>query len=330
MTCKVRLKGSDVDFFAEQGESLLDAAIRVGLSVDYGCNNGNCGLCGASLIEGEVRKIRHQDYPQSAAGKQKSFLMCCHEALSDLVIEVCLDGRSEPIREQGFSARVRKLDRVGDRVRVVSLRLPRNLRLRFLAGQYAVLSGKRFDLEQCSIASCPCEQQRIELHVPRRRDAFARYIFESCRVGDRINVTAPFGNFVFTEDFDRPVLFFAFEVGFAPIKSLIEHITGQEHEINLRLYWMTVGDRPYLHNLCRSWADAFDGFSYSHLVVKDGSAAALGSCIQDTLAGQPGLSASDAYFCVPQASGDTVTEVCLGHGFDSSRLFYEPVRGGVV
>ena len=143
-------------------------------------------------------------------------------------------------------------------------------------------------------------------------------------------MTAPFGNFVFAEDFGRPAFFFAFESGFAPIKSLIEHITGQDHEMNLWLYWVTVGDRPYLHNLCRSWADAFDGFVYEHLVVKDDSVPTLGSRIQSALAGQPDLSASDAYFCVPRSAADTVTEIFLRHGFDPSRLFYEPVRGGVA
>ena len=330
MTCKVRLKGSDTGFFCERGESLLDAAVRAGLGVDYGCNSGNCGRCIASLVEGEIRKTRHHDYPQSTTGVQGGFLMCCHEAASDLVLEVYLDERSEPIPEQGFSARVKKIDQTGDRLCVVSLRPPRSLRLRFLAGQYALLSGVRFDREECSIASCPCEQQRLELHIPRRRDAFSSYIFESCRVGDRINVTAPFGDFVFTEDFDRPLFLFAFESGFAPIKSLIEHITGQERETDLHLYRITTGDEPYLHNLCCSWADAFDGFAYEHLVAADDSAQALGACIRNALAGQPNLSASDAYFCVPQSAGDVVTEACLDRGFDSSRLFYEPIRGGVA
>ena len=170
MTCKVRLKDSDIEFFAERDESLLDAAIRAGLDMDYGCNSGNCGRCSAFVIEGEVRKTRYHDYSQSATGGRKGFLLCCHEAASDLVLEVRLS--EEPIPEQGFSAKVRKIDRVGDAVRIVSLRPPRSLRLRFLAGQYALLSGVQFDKEQCSIASCPCEQQRIELHVPRRRDAF--------------------------------------------------------------------------------------------------------------------------------------------------------------
>lgn len=329
MSYRILLKGNGAVFFVGRNESLLDAVIRAGLNVNYGCSNGNCGRCKARLVEGNISQIRHSDYAQNAEEKtREGVLMCCHAAVSDLVLEVPVEKQSEPVPEQHFSARVRKVERVDGKVCIMSLRPPRNLRLRFLAGQYALLSGKNFDDEQCSISSCPCEKRQIEFHVPRKCNAFGDYAFEFCRVGDPVKVTAPFGDFFFSEDFSRPALFFAFGTGFAPIKSLVEHITGQEQETSLHLYRITTGGKPYLHNICRSWADAFDDFIYRHVVIGDSDGRDLQSRVRGLVEGLPGLNESDAYLCLPEPLMGIIAEACIGCGLDASRLFCEPVRGG--
>ena len=54
MTYRVTLKSGKYSFYAEKHESILDAAIRAGVPINYGCSNGNCGLCKAQVISGST------------------------------------------------------------------------------------------------------------------------------------------------------------------------------------------------------------------------------------------------------------------------------------
>ena len=51
MSAHVTIKPSGHEFFVEGNDTLLEAALRAGVSLNYGCNNGNCGEgCIADLI----------------------------------------------------------------------------------------------------------------------------------------------------------------------------------------------------------------------------------------------------------------------------------------
>ena len=322
---RIQFKCSAREVTAEYGESVLAAAIRAGFNVDYGCNSGNCGRCSAWLLEGELRKIRHFDYvPRIAERADRHFLMCSHAAASNLVLDARVGDRAESIPEQQIRAKVRRVADVGKDVRIVTLRMPRSQRLRFLAGQSARLSGAHFARVHCPIASCPCEDTRLEFHVPHSRGDFSDYVFRVCRSGHELDITAPFGNFTFDEDTRRPAVFIAFETGFAPVKSLIEHVTGQEEETPLSLYWITDTGRPYLDNLCRAWHDAFDNFSYTPLAF-DAVGGSMEACARRIAAGFPDLSESDVYICAPEKHGDTLARACLDRNLEPERLFREPM-----
>ena len=87
----------------------------LGLSVNYGCSNGNCGFCKATLISGEISRTRHYDHVIPAAEKQAgAFLLCAHTAESDLVIEVNESSDSHDISEQNITAKVKKLAQLND------------------------------------------------------------------------------------------------------------------------------------------------------------------------------------------------------------------------
>ncbi|MCK7580126.1 MAG: 2Fe-2S iron-sulfur cluster-binding protein [Chromatiales bacterium] len=43
MVAHVHLLPSRHEFFVEGSDTLLEAALRAGLALNYGCSNGNCG-----------------------------------------------------------------------------------------------------------------------------------------------------------------------------------------------------------------------------------------------------------------------------------------------
>ena len=62
MAANVKLIPSGHDFFVEGNESILEASVRAGLTLNYGCSSGNCGDCKARVISGETWRLREHDY----------------------------------------------------------------------------------------------------------------------------------------------------------------------------------------------------------------------------------------------------------------------------
>ncbi|MFP4281346.1 MAG: 2Fe-2S iron-sulfur cluster-binding protein [Opitutales bacterium] len=81
---KITFKQSDVlvDWDGQQ-EAILDAAEAAGLTLDYGCRQGNCTMCQQPILEGEV------EYPEGHSGvpDEGHELLCCCVPKTDLVID---------------------------------------------------------------------------------------------------------------------------------------------------------------------------------------------------------------------------------------------------
>jgi len=54
MSFQVTIKPSNRVFTADEGESVIEAAMRNGITLPYGCRNGACGSCKGKLLEGRV------------------------------------------------------------------------------------------------------------------------------------------------------------------------------------------------------------------------------------------------------------------------------------
>ncbi len=77
LAANVKLIPSGHDFFVEGTESILDASVRAGLKLAYGCSSGNCGTCKARVVSGEVTKTREHDYILSAHEQQMGYVLTC-------------------------------------------------------------------------------------------------------------------------------------------------------------------------------------------------------------------------------------------------------------
>lgn len=265
MQNKVTILPSGRTLPCDGNSTLLEAGLRAGLALGYGCSNGNCGECLARVVSGEVRKVHHHDFVISAEKRNSGHvLMCCNTAVTDIVLEAVEAHGSSEIPRQEITARVRNIEIVNGDVALLHLRTPRSRRLRFLAGQQVRLELPGADPAVYPISSCPCDDMNLHFQLPRLADdAFSEHVFTRLGKGDQVDITGPDGDFVLDEDAERPLVFIAWHTGFAPVRSLIEHAMALEFSSKMRLVWMTRNARDrYQDNLCRSWQDAFDNFVY--------------------------------------------------------------------
>jgi len=268
MTAQATVIPSGHEFFVEGADSILEAGLRGGLALNYGCSNGNCGLCKMRVVSGDTRKIRHHDYTLTEAEKGIGYILgCSHTAVSDVVLEADEAQGSADIPTQTIPLRVKRIDRPNADVLIVSTRTPRTNRLRFLAGQRAALSVDQVGSALYPIASCPCDDMNLQFHIELNDDdPIANYLAESAGINATLMLEGPSGSFVLNENSPRALVFVAEDIGFAPVKGLIEHAMALDSAEQIYLFRITDDDAPpYLNNLCRSWNDALDNFAYRPL-----------------------------------------------------------------
>ena len=336
----VRFSNTDRSFEIQGGETLLEGAIREGLSLPYGCSSGNCGLCRARLVSGELEPVRHYDYVFTQAERARGeFLMCSNGAAGDVTLEADLDSDGTHIPWQTLQAKVKATKQQGDRLLWLQLRVPRSQRLRFMAGQYAVLTLEGGASSECAIASCPCDARHVEFHIRRLPDdEFSDCVFESLRSGQPVTVEAPGGRFAIDDDSTRPALFIAFDTGFAAIKSMLEHLTARESEQPLFLYRICCGKEDlYMHNLCRSWTDALDEFSYTPLVIEESftewaademsGMEKVEAMLRQVLDDHPDLSGMDLYVCAPEPVVERFEQLASERQLVRGQFHAEIIRG---
>lgn len=321
---RVKVLPSGHEFQAVEQESLLEAALRSGLNVNFHCASGSCGDCRARLLEGT---LEHDfgDYRFSEVEKaQKMFMLCTAHAASDLVIEAGEAKSSRDILRQQINARVSKIDKVSEHLRILQLRTPRSSPLRFLAGQHATLSIAGVGSIDCSIASCPCNGSQLQFHIPYEPDSpFVEHLFSGLRYGSEVEVEGPFGEMTLDDDSTRPLLLVAQDHELAPMKSLIEHAINLDVAQSVRLIWLAREGGHYLENFCRSWGEALDDYRFYPLAYAEGeSDAAQVTRTLHTIGEEIAtLGEWDIYWAGSNDFNQTLQQRLIEAGADEQRLF---------
>lgn len=264
MAAHVTILPSKQDYLLEGQDTLLEAAMRAGIPLSYGCSGGNCGLCKAKVVSGQVKKTRNHDFVISDLQKRQGYvLLCSNTAVSDVVIEASVAESVQDIPYQQLTATVKAIEPLVSDMLLLHLQTPRSQRLRFLAGQAVTLRVGNAYTAELSIASCPCDDRNVLLHLRRQPgNLFSDYVFERLKLNDNVELEGPQGEFILHEKSPRALYFIAFDDGFAPVKSLIEHAMSLSVE-SINLHWIGSGpENIYLPNVVRAWHDALDNFHY--------------------------------------------------------------------
>ncbi len=330
MAAQVKVLPSGEEFFVEGGDSILEAALRAGIPLAYGCSSGNCGSCKARVVSGEITQIRPHEFKLSAEARARGeALMCSCTAVTDLVIEADVAQRPADIPAQSITAEVRSVEFPTSEVAVLHLKTPRRSRLRFMAGQRVRLTFGHSLSAELPIASCPCEDRHLEFHLRRMPgNAFSDHVFRGLPAGEEVRVEGPHGDFVLDPRSTRPLLLVAFCTGFAPIKSLMEHAMALENAPAIHLIWLASRDSAlYLPNLARAWADALDNFDYAPVIAGSDleatpqrQEAVVARLLGRELERFADLAQMDAYLAGPSLAVGAARSVLLARGMPEAQI----------
>jgi len=332
IVAQVHIMPSGHEFFVEGNNSILDAALSAGISLDYGCSNANCGKCKARLISGEINRIREPEFHLSESEKNQGYLLtCCNTAVTDIVLAADEAHDENDITEQQIPAYINKIKHISNELAIVNLNTVRSQRLRFLSGQKAQLLTESGTSNWYHIASCPCDDQNLQFHITRDETPFSHYIFNEAKSNDAVEIKGPTGHFILHRELEKPIIFVAVDSGFAPIKSLIEHALTLELADHFHLYWITTGNNiHYQHNICRAWTDAFDNFQYTPVTMGDStSQTEWQEQLKQINSKYTDLSDYIIYLAATQEMIDTARRFFTSRGLNESYFFSENTQNGI-
>ncbi len=330
MSFQVTIQPSGHSFSNDDDETVLEAALRHGFAMPYGCRNGACGSCIGKLLSGEVEygaslppALNEDDLATGRA------VFCQAVPLTDLEIEVKEIGAAKDIVIKTLPSRVIKLNKLSHDVMELHLKLPATERLQFLAGQYIDILLKDGRRRSFSLANPPHHDDYLELHLRHVPGGyFTDHVFNEMKEKALLRIEGPHGSFFLREDSDRPMILMGGGTGFAPLKGMLEHAFEIGMTRPMHLYWgvRAKGDL-YLDDLPRRWAEQYAHFRYTPVLSdpqpEDHWQGRSGFVHQAVAEDYDDLSGYEVYMSGPPPMIDAGKSAFAARGLPEDQLFYD-------
>ncbi|MDH5764463.1 MAG: CDP-6-deoxy-delta-3,4-glucoseen reductase [Gammaproteobacteria bacterium] len=328
MSHRVSVPASGHVFTIEENETVLDAALRQGIGLPYGCRNGACGKCAGELISG---KVAYEEEALKAGAlelhNQGKTLFCQAMACSDLEIEVTEITESEDIEIKTLPCRVEHMQLLTHDIMKIELKLPETERMQFLAGQYLEIILKDGKRRAFSIANAPHDDDLIELHIRHVPDGhFGDYVFQEMKEKTLLKIEGPLGSYYLREDSDRPIILVGGGTGFAPLKGMLEHAFKVGIDKPIHLFCGVRAKRDlYMDEMVKGWLAEHNNLKYTPVLSQpeagDDWQGKTGYVHEAVVDEYPDLSGYDIYLSGPPPMIKSGMEAFYEKGLPESQIY---------
>ena len=260
--------GQTIDI--EEGQTILDAALRAGIYLPHACGHGLCGSCKVQVTDGDIEHGDASGFALMDYEREEGLcLACCATVESDVVVEAEIDEEPDALNllVQDFAGTVSRIEDLTPTIKGVWIAL--DTPLTFQAGQYINLhipgegSTRAF-----SIASAPAQKTEIELNIRRVPGGMGTgWVHDQLRAGERVKIVGPYGRFFLRESAhlaqDLGYLFLAGGSGLSSPRSMVLDLlaAGCSKPITL-VNGARSQDELYHHAEFEQLADKHPNFSY--------------------------------------------------------------------
>ncbi len=218
----ITIAGEDISLVAEEGDTLLRAALRAGIGLPYECNSGGCGSCKVEVIQGEVEDLWPDASGLSPRDRRKGRKLACQ--CRPVSRQVVIKARPEELPEE--EARPRRV-----RARLLERRrlthdmaefsfAPHGEAPPYLPGQYAMFRLPGVQGERAySFSSIP-EEGVWRFVIRYTGGAATTFLFEALEADDELTLDAPYGHAWLRRDVQRDVVLIGGGSGLSPMLSI--------------------------------------------------------------------------------------------------------------
>lgn len=321
-----------VTFACAENETILEAALREGIALRYGCKHGGCGSCKTRILKGEVDLEKASGFALMEYEREAGFaLLCSAYPLEDLVIQLDEDYAEQdlytgiPIRE--FTARVGATSALTHDIWSLRLDLEEPATMKFRAGQYVEIQVPGTDAWRAfSMANPPTASRHVDLMIKILPDGmFSTLLADKLNVGDELRLRGPFGQFTIS-DSTAPIVMVAGGSGMAPIAGMLLSLAEQRSERDTVFYYGARTERDlFWRDELAALQARLKSFRFIPALAEPGNewrgAAGLVTEVLDRMSGN--LRGAEAYLCGPPGMIDAAIEVLRAKGMFSARIRYD-------
>lgn len=228
MTYKIKIQPSGVSFQSEK--NILADALEQSIPLEHSCKTGECGICSAEVISGEVENENGEIVDQGIV------LTCQSKALSDVTLKVECYLELAQFKIQTLPCKVASFEYVTDDIVIIKLRFPPTAKFDFLPGQYIDLSFKGIK-RSYSIANAKQVSPGVELHIRKVANGkMSEAIFSNVQKNQLMRIEGPKGTFFIRKD-NKPLILLAGGTGIAPVKAMLEELIANKDQREVHIYW---------------------------------------------------------------------------------------------
>jgi CDP-4-dehydro-6-deoxyglucose reductase len=328
---RVVLLPSQQELSVEVGETILDAALRAGLNLPHSCKGGHCSSCRARVRAGAVEYPLGRPLGLMEDEHAEGYALLCqaHAASPELTIEVREIRPPDPeIQLKSLPCRIERMHLLAPDVMAVFLRIPAHETFHFVAGQYLDIMLPQNRRRSFSIANAP-GSELIELHVRRVASGeFTQQLFAGMNDKTLLRIEGPLGQFWFRRESSRPALMIGGGTGYAPLRSMLQHLLALGDRRALHLYWGAQGRTDlYEDAQVREWCARHPNLRYTPVLSDpkpdDAWTGRVGFVHTAALADHADLSRFDVYASGPPAMVEAVRHEFTARGLPPAQLFFD-------
>jgi propane monooxygenase reductase component len=332
----VRFEPVGIEIEVGEDQTILRAAAEQGIMLMHGCKEGQCSSCKSFVLDGEdIELDKYSTFALPDYEKEEGYtLLCRAHPYEDVTIEL-LNFDEDMIRS-GLPiveavAEVVSNEPVTHDMRHLVLRLIEPQELKFFPGQYVDITvpgtaqSRSFSMANTSSR----DDGRLEFVIKVYPDGlFSHFLATRVAVGDRLELSGPFGVFTLREGQDVDLIFLGGGAGMAPILSLLRSMA--ERGIARKATYYYGARRRW--DLCfekelRALEESLPSFSYvpalSEPAADDDWEGEVGliTDVVRRLAG--GLKGAHAYVCGPPPMVEAALPMLMTAGVEEKRIYYD-------
>lgn len=329
---RVRFEPVGIEIEVDEEKTVLRSAAEQGLMLMHGCKEGQCSACKSFVLDGDdIELDRYSTFALPDYEKEEGFtLLCRAHVYEDVTIEL-LNYDEEMIRSglpiQEAVAEVVSITEVTHDLRHLVLRLIEPAEVTFFPGQYMDIRIPGTDVSRSfSMANTSSKDDgRLEFVIKVYPDGlFSSFLDERLRVGDRLELTGPFGVFTLRDAPDKDIVFVGGGAGLAPILALLRTMAERGIDRKGVFYYgaRTQQDLCFVEELT-ALRDRLPRFRFVPALSEEEWDGENGFVTDVLKRNETDLRAAHAYLCGPPPMVEAAMPLLAALGVEEKHIYYD-------
>ena len=330
----VRFEPVGIEIEVDEEQTILRAAFDQGVMLMHGCKEGQCSSCKPFILDGDdIELDRYSTFALPDFEREEGYtLLCRAHAYEDVTIEL-LHYDEDMIRSglpiQEAVAEVVSKDPVTHDMRHLVLRLVEPGEIKFFPGQYVDIAVPGTEeTRSFSMANTNSRDGRLEFVIKVYPDGlFSHFLDTTLQVGDRLQLSGPYGVFTLREG-DDDLVFIGGGAGMAPILSLLRSMAERGLTRKATYYYGARSRRDLcFEDELLALEDTLPGFRYIPALSEaapdedwDGETGLITDVVKRHA---DGLARVHAYVCGPPPMVEAALPLLATLGVPEQRIYYD-------